>query len=104
MYNILRLGENFHLVMSRNKDHVYPISQLWTSPLHPFVENIKEIFNWFWKLSPSVLIVFLLVVLIINIKHIKKKPKGELILASETKNFQEIFRKQNFPIYVFRRK
>ena len=33
-----------------------------------------------------------------------KKPKGELILASETKNFQEIFRKQNFPIYVFRRK
>jgi len=80
MYNILRLGENFHLVTSRNKDYVYPISQLWTSPLHPFVENIKEIFNWFWKLSPSVLIVFLLVILIINIKHIKKRPKGELAL------------------------
>ena len=33
-----------------------------------------------------------------------KKPKGELLLASETENFQEIFRKYKFPIRVFRRK
>ena len=33
-----------------------------------------------------------------------EKPKGELLLASGTENFQEIFRKQKFPIHVFRRK
>lgn len=80
IYNVLRLGENFHLISSRNQDYVYPINQLWESPTHPFVANIKDIFEWFWRLSPSVLVVFLLIVLVINIINYKKRPKAELAL------------------------
>lgn len=56
MYNILRLGPNFHMVGARNQDYVFPISHLWENPKDPFIFRPKEIFNWFWLMGPSVLV------------------------------------------------
>lgn len=61
MYNILRLGESFHMIAIRNKDYVYPINQLLKSPLDPLVPNINKAFDWIWIIGPSVIVVFLLV-------------------------------------------
>jgi len=35
MYNILRLGPNFHMLSLRNMDYVYPLSHLLNSPFDP---------------------------------------------------------------------
>jgi 4-amino-4-deoxy-L-arabinose transferase-like glycosyltransferase len=52
MYNILRLGPNFHLISSRNADYVLPISHLWTNFRDPFVFHIQEVFkDWFIKMG-----------------------------------------------------
>lgn len=76
MYNILRLGPNFHLITARNQDYVNPISHLWTSPLDPFVTHIGAIYVWLWILGPSVLVTFVLFTLISEInKAVKIKPK-----------------------------
>jgi hypothetical protein len=56
MYNILRLGPNFHMLGARNQDYVFPISHLWENPKDPFIFRPKEIFNWFWLMGPSVLV------------------------------------------------
>ena len=68
MYNIMRLGENFQLISSRNQDYVFPISHLWTNPLDPFKFNFNNVYDWLWKLGPSVLVVFILLALLAQIK------------------------------------
>lgn len=84
IYNILRLGENFHLISSRNQDYLYPINHLWTDPARPFIDNLNGIYNWLWILGPSVLVIFFALSLIDNIKiayfKLKKKPKPEAAL------------------------
>jgi len=77
MYNILRLGENFHMISSRNMDYVYPISHLWISPFNPLKINLTNTFDFFWILGPSVLVTFFLFSVIYNSKidFVKMKKK-----------------------------
>lgn len=58
MYNILRLGPNFHLIGMRNQDYVLPVSHLWTSPWDPFLPYIDRVLEWFWQMGPSMIVVF----------------------------------------------
>lgn len=61
LYNILRLGPNFHMIALRNQDYVFPLSHAWTNPWDPFQFHIREIIEWFWVLIPgSVLILAVL--------------------------------------------
>lgn len=83
MYNILRLGPNFHIIASRNYDYVYPLNHIKVSPLHPLLENMREIFNWLWMLGPSVLVAFLLFSLIDNIRPAYFNLKGRKRLKPE---------------------
>ncbi|MBI2268172.1 MAG: glycosyltransferase family 39 protein [Candidatus Blackburnbacteria bacterium] len=60
MYNILRLGTNFHMIALRNKDYVFGFEEVLKHPLDPFQFHVKEIVQWFWILLPgTVLIAFL---------------------------------------------
>ncbi|HJX02072.1 MAG TPA: glycosyltransferase family 39 protein [Candidatus Humimicrobiaceae bacterium] len=73
MYNIQRLGVNFHLITSRNQDYIFPISHLWINPKDPFIFHIKEIANWLWILGPGVLVFLLILGVIVGIKKYKKE-------------------------------
>jgi len=56
MYNILRLGPNFHLVNSRNQDYLFSFSEVLTHPLNPLIRNLKESFSWmFIMVTPFLL-------------------------------------------------
>lgn len=78
LYNILRLGPNFHLVGSRNQDYVFPISHLLTSPTDPFLPYIDRVLEWFWALGPSVLVVFFAAAVLFG----AKRYKGPLFVLS----------------------
>lgn len=80
LYNILRLGENFHLITSRNQDYIYPVNQLWTSPLNPFLTNVQAIYDWLWSLGPMVLVIFLIATLLTSIKKRPNPQKALLFL------------------------
>ncbi len=69
MYNILRLGENFHLIASRNQDYVYPLKHIIENPLDPFLANFKNILDWVWTLGPSLIIIFALIFILSFIKR-----------------------------------
>lgn len=56
MYNILRLGPNFHMIALRNKDYVYPLSHILTSPLDPLKPFVLRSIEYFNILGPSFLI------------------------------------------------
>lgn len=57
MYNILRLGPNFHLIGQRNQDYVLPLSHLWTNPKDPFIFHAHRSLEWLWMLGPAVLVI-----------------------------------------------
>ncbi|PIT89104.1 MAG: hypothetical protein COU27_02080, partial [Candidatus Levybacteria bacterium CG10_big_fil_rev_8_21_14_0_10_36_7] len=40
IYNILRLGPNFHMVGARNQDYIFPISHIWENPKDPFIFHV----------------------------------------------------------------
>ncbi|MGB6839124.1 MAG: glycosyltransferase family 39 protein [Microgenomates group bacterium] len=78
MYNILRLGSNFHMIGLRNKDYVFPISHLWTNPKDPFISHFDRAIEWIWILGPSVLLIFIGLGAVVNLK---KHWKETLLLA-----------------------
>lgn len=73
MYNILRLGPNFHLISQRNADYIFPISQIWTNPKDPFIFHIKEIIDWLWKLGPGVLIFTIILGVMAGLKNYRRQ-------------------------------
>lgn len=58
MYNILRLGPEFHMIAIRNKDYIRPLSELLKNPLDPFVPHIKASVEFFWYLFTPVGLAF----------------------------------------------
>lgn len=50
IYNILRLGTNFHLVGSRNQDYLFSIREVLTHPANPLIGNSKTTILWLWYL------------------------------------------------------
>jgi len=69
IYNILRLGPNFHMIGIRNKDYVYSINEVIRHPFDPFLENIKSIWRYYWHyLTPPIFILGLIGILMIGWK------------------------------------
>jgi 4-amino-4-deoxy-L-arabinose transferase-like glycosyltransferase len=56
MYNIMRLGPNFHLLSSRNLDYVYPYIHILETPLDPLVPHLKGAFVYFKLMGPWALL------------------------------------------------
>lgn len=77
MFNILRLGPNFHLISSRNQDYVYPLSHLWVRPLDPFLPFLNRSLEWIWIMGPSVVLVVAFLGIVINFK---KYPREVFLL------------------------
>ena len=57
MYNIQRLGPNFHLLASRTRDYMYSMSHLWTNPMDPFIPYFDRAGEWLVIMGPSMLVV-----------------------------------------------
>jgi len=45
IYNILRLGPQFHMIALRNKDYLWPITEIIKHPLDPFISHILNAFR-----------------------------------------------------------
>lgn len=55
IYNILRLGPEFHMIAIRNQDYVFPLSEAIKHPLDPLIGNLKSTLFWYWiMLTPLV--------------------------------------------------
>ncbi len=68
MYNILRLGPNFHLVGMRNQDYVYPYSHILTDPFNPFKGHMGGIKSYFILLGPLSLVPLIILGIFVNFK------------------------------------
>ncbi|MBU2592044.1 MAG: glycosyltransferase family 39 protein [Patescibacteria group bacterium] len=49
IYNILRLGESFHMIAIRNKDYLWPVKEIIKHPLDPLVPHLKDVFRYYWS-------------------------------------------------------
>jgi hypothetical protein len=77
MYNIQRLGPNFHLLALRNKDYVYPLAHILDNPLDPFVPFIHRIYQYFISMGPSTLVLLSMLGVVVNFN----KKRGEALMT-----------------------
>lgn len=73
LYNILRLGPNFHLVGSRNNDYVLPLNHLWQNPKDPFIFHFDRSLEWLRILGPVGLILLIILGIFSNLKKYSKQ-------------------------------
>jgi len=69
MQNILRLGPNFHLISIRNRDYVYPISHLITSPLDPLKPFLARNLEYIWIMGTVPLVLMAVVGIFVGIRY-----------------------------------
>ena len=72
-YNILRLGPEFHIIAIRNKDYVYPLSHILTSPLDPLLSYLDRSTDWLWTLGPGALLILFAAGVVFNFKKYFKE-------------------------------
>ncbi len=53
LYNILRLGPEFHMIALRNKDYIFSLEEILNQSLVPFINNVTKIREWYWLLLPG---------------------------------------------------
>lgn len=73
MFNILRLGENFHMMGTRNFDYVYPYSHLSDSPLNPLLAHVDRALEWFMVTGPAALLFLAIAGFFVNAGKYKKE-------------------------------
>lgn len=66
MYNILRLGPNFHLIASRNADYVYPLGHFLVSPFDPLKPFLLQSWQWLVMMGPWTILVLGLIGLLVS--------------------------------------
>ncbi|HWS49331.1 MAG TPA: glycosyltransferase family 39 protein [Candidatus Methanoperedens sp.] len=65
IYNILRLGPQFAQIAIRNRDYIWPITEILKHPLDPLIPHLKDVFNLYGYyisipivLSPLIFFIF----------------------------------------------
>jgi len=58
MYNILRLGPQFHMIAQRNADYVYSLPEALRGPLDPLIPHLKDTFHFFFYLASPLGLLF----------------------------------------------
>ncbi len=52
VYNILRLGPQFHMIALRNKDYLWTLTEVLRHPLDPLKPHLSDILTWYQTLLP----------------------------------------------------
>ncbi len=81
IYNILRLGPQFHMIASRNKDYVWPLVTILQKPLDPLVPHLSAISTIYQKYIHWLVLIPAVIGLMLKLKNNKLK-KTHLILLS----------------------
>lgn len=58
MYNILRLGPEFHQIALRNQDYVYSLTEVLRHPLDPLIPHLKDSFSFYLYLLTPIGLLF----------------------------------------------
>lgn len=78
MYNIMRLGPNFHMLSIRNSDYVFPLSHILEKPFDPLLPFLHRSLEWLWIWGPSTLILLVF----LGLWEGKRKFFREVVLLS----------------------
>jgi len=77
IYNVLKLGPNFHMIAIRNKDYLWPLSEIAKHPLDPLVPHLKDAIRYYWHYFARLGFILSLLGIFVSLKKILSK-KGFL--------------------------
>lgn len=60
VYNLLRLGPEFHQIALRNRDYIYPFNEIISQPFKALIPNFISVLGFYWQLlTPGVFLLAL---------------------------------------------
>jgi hypothetical protein len=68
IYNILRLGPEFQMIALRNKDYIFPFSEVLKHPQDPSQGNIDHTIHWLWRLLPGTTLIIAILSTLVGFK------------------------------------
>ena len=48
IFNFLRVDQSFHMIALRNKDYIFPISEILKHPLNPLIPHLKDAWRYYY--------------------------------------------------------
>jgi 4-amino-4-deoxy-L-arabinose transferase-like glycosyltransferase len=60
MYNILRLGPEFHMIALRNQDYVFSFTEILVHPFDPLISHLRDSANFYLYLATPVTLFFVI--------------------------------------------
>lgn len=69
MYNILRLGPEFHMIALRNRDYVFPLMEVLSHPLDPLISHLRDSFDFYIRFATPAGLVLALIGLFTGGRH-----------------------------------
>lgn len=74
IYNILRLGPQFHQIALRNLDYIWPLTEIFKHPFDPLIPHLKDIITIYQHyISLPILIIFIISLALFRQYFIKNK-------------------------------
>ena len=73
IYNFLKLGPQFHMIAARNKDYIWPLSEILKHPLDPLKPHLMAAFSVYKYFLSWPFIILFPISLILSIKNKKYK-------------------------------
>jgi hypothetical protein len=81
LFNILRLGENFHMLFLRNQDYVYSLGHILERPFDPLLPFLDRILEYFWIMGPSALAFLVVLGILLGMRNKRKETLIVLVWA-----------------------
>jgi 4-amino-4-deoxy-L-arabinose transferase-like glycosyltransferase len=80
IYNILRLGPQFHQIALRNRDYIWSLSDIFKHPLDPLVPHLKDIITIYFQYISLPLIIISLIGIYLSKKILYAHKKPNIII------------------------
>lgn len=81
-YSLLRLGPQFHQIALRNRDYIWPLTEILRHPFDPFIPHLKDLITFYLQYLSLPFLILAIIAFILPLVKTKSLTRTSLVLLS----------------------